>query len=61
MTPTGTVTLLHQFNNTDGDLLQSQLAKAGPNAFYGTTYYGGGTGCGRPPFDGCGTVFAITP
>jgi hypothetical protein len=25
---------------------------------YGTTYYGGGSGCGG---SGCGTVFAVTP
>ena len=25
---------------------------------YGSTYYGGGSGCGG---SGCGTVFAVTP
>ncbi|MCU1303857.1 MAG: hypothetical protein JWQ87_4141 [Candidatus Sulfotelmatobacter sp.] len=52
-----TFTSLISFDVANGETPESALVQ-GPNGnFYGTTYYGGSTGC----FQGCGTVFEITP
>jgi uncharacterized repeat protein (TIGR03803 family) len=56
---TWTERLLHRFEGgVDGsDPLGTLVTDAG-GALYGTTYAGGGTGCGG---NGCGTVFRLTP
>jgi uncharacterized repeat protein (TIGR03803 family) len=43
---------------TDGAVPESNLIRVG-GSLYGTTSRGGGTGCA--PFNGCGTVFEVTP
>jgi len=57
ITPSGTLTTLHNFDGTDGALPEAGLIQATDGNFYGTTEYGG-SGCVP---DGCGTVFEITP
>lgn len=58
MTPSGTLTTLHMFNQADGFNPDVALVQASNGNFYGTTFAGGtGTNC----FIGCGTVFEITP
>ncbi len=52
ITPSGTLTKLHDFN--DGFYPQAALVQATNGDFYGTTPYGG-------PFSSAGTVFKITP
>jgi uncharacterized repeat protein (TIGR03803 family) len=58
MTPTGTLTTLHNFNGTDGINPLSTLVETS-DGFYGTTNEGGNLSCASP--NGCGTVFKITP
>ena len=60
ITPSGTLTTLHSFNGTDGWLPFAGLVQATDGNFYGTTDEGGANAC-PPPFNGCGTVFKITP
>src|ERR1035437_6588409 len=56
-TPSGTLTVLHSFNGSDGEFPQGGLVQATDGNFYGTTYSGGAsTNCTY----GCGTVFKIT-
>ena len=58
ITPSGTFTSLHSFNQTDGSYVVAGLIQASDGNFYGATGYGGsGHNCGN----GCGTVFKITP
>lgn len=63
ITPTGTLTTLYNFcsqaNCSDGWNPQAGLVQASDGNFYGTTVYGGviNNYC----FQGCGTVFKITP
>jgi uncharacterized repeat protein (TIGR03803 family) len=55
---TNTETVLYSFKaGTDGQAPLGGLVKVG-NLLYGTTYQGGGTGCGG---SGCGTVFTVNP
>jgi uncharacterized repeat protein (TIGR03803 family) len=54
MTPSGKVTTLHSFEQTDGDNPISPLVQGTDGNFYGTAAYGGK----HPNF---GTVFKITP
>ncbi len=57
VTPSGVSTTLHSFERNDGFNPNAGLIELNGN-FYGTTLYGGGnTNC----FQGCGTVFEITP
>jgi uncharacterized repeat protein (TIGR03803 family) len=50
--------LLHDFGPNSSDGLEPQAGLIAVNgALYGTTVYGGGTGCGGA---GCGTVFSIS-
>jgi len=57
ITPTGTLTTLHIFDETDG-VGPTPLVQATDGNFYGTTFAGGANGnC----TEGCGTVFKITP
>jgi len=53
ITPTGTLTTLHSFDSTDGQLPYAGLIQAANRNFYGTTIGGGA--------NGYGTVFKITP
>jgi uncharacterized repeat protein (TIGR03803 family) len=58
ITPSGTLTILHSFNLSDGAYPYGGLVQGSDGNFYGTTYFGGGSSnCA----DGCGTVFKITP
>jgi uncharacterized repeat protein (TIGR03803 family) len=54
MTPSGKVTTLHSFEQTDGDNPISPLVQGTDGNFYGTVSYGGK----HPNF---GTIFKITP
>ena len=55
VTPTGTLTVLHSFDATDGEKSLAALVQGSDGNFYGTTSFGGG----NPNFGG--TVFKITP
>lgn len=61
ISPSGTVTSLHNFDYTDG-FWPTGLVQGTDGNFYGTTIYGGPLnvrgGCGYPY--GCGTVYRIT-
>jgi uncharacterized repeat protein (TIGR03803 family) len=46
-------------NCSDGNSPRASLITDGSNNLYGTTYYGGNSGC--TDNSGCGTVFKITP
>src|SRR5580704_5014677 len=54
MTPSGKVTTLHSFEQTDGDNPISNLVQGTDGNFYGTAAYGG-------KYPSFGTVFKITP
>src|SRR5579863_8241291 len=54
MTPSGKVTTLHSFEETDGDNPVSNLVQGTDGNFYGTASYGG-------KYPNFGTVFKITP
>jgi uncharacterized repeat protein (TIGR03803 family) len=60
ITPSGTLTTLHSFDGTDGELPEASLVQGADGNFYGTTYAGGADGACNDP-TGCGTVFKITP
>jgi uncharacterized repeat protein (TIGR03803 family) len=57
ITPTGTLTTLHDFDSQNGDgvVPNAGLVQGTDGSFYGTTFDGGAAGCCR------GTVFKITP
>jgi len=56
---TGALTVLHSFSGgADGANPQVGLTRDSAGNLYGTTGYGGGTGCGG---SGCGVVFKIAP
>jgi uncharacterized repeat protein (TIGR03803 family) len=57
MTPSGTLTTLHNFNSTDGAFPEAGVVQGTDGKFYGTTVDGGANACFG---DGCGTVFSIT-
>jgi uncharacterized repeat protein (TIGR03803 family) len=65
VTPSGTEKVLYVFKGgSDGSLpltgvIALKNTLTGTYTLYGTTDYGGGTGCA--PFPGCGTVFSIAP
>ncbi|MGC2111143.1 MAG: choice-of-anchor tandem repeat GloVer-containing protein [Candidatus Korobacteraceae bacterium] len=54
ITPSGTLTTLHSFNEADGSVPYAPLVQARDENFYGTTHNGGAN-------NSCGTVFEITP
>src|SRR5712692_9045916 len=59
-TASRTITVLHDFNGTDGSQPYAPVLQASDGNFYGTALHGGddGHGCAQ----GCdGTVFKITP
>ena len=57
MTPSGTVTVVHNFNGTDGDTGVGQLVQGADGNLYGTTFNGGAH---NECLAGCGTIFKIT-
>jgi uncharacterized repeat protein (TIGR03803 family) len=58
LTPDGTETVLHIFKGKkDGTLPAANLVVDKAGNLYGTTYSGGGDGCGGA---GCGTIFQIS-
>jgi len=59
ITPTGTLTTLHDFVGTDGAHPAATLVLGSDGNFYGTTLGGGNDTCHN--ISGCGTVFKITP
>jgi uncharacterized repeat protein (TIGR03803 family) len=59
ITPSGTLTTLHSFDGTDGMDPTDGLVPASNGYLYATTVQGGVNTC--PSYDGCGTVFRITP
>jgi uncharacterized repeat protein (TIGR03803 family) len=58
ITPSGTLTTLHSFDGTDGSFVEAALVQGTDGQFYGTTESGGASSA---CFEGCGTVFKITP
>jgi uncharacterized repeat protein (TIGR03803 family) len=59
VTPEGTEKIIYAFaGGSDGEVPLSALLADREGNFYGTTLYGGGTGCTG---FGCGTVFKIAP
>ena len=54
ITPSGTFTVLHNFNGTDGAAPEGALVQFTNGDFYGTTSGGGA-------YDYYGTVFKMTP
>ena len=64
ITPSGTLTTLHNFVGTDGSNPVGALVQGADGNFYGTTENGGANDlaeCNQSPLVGCGTVFRITP
>jgi uncharacterized repeat protein (TIGR03803 family) len=59
VTPKGTLTVLHSFAGTptEGGYPSAGLVQGADGNFYGTTLHGAASTC----FEGCGTVFKITP
>jgi uncharacterized repeat protein (TIGR03803 family) len=57
ITPSGTFTILHTFDGTDGDNPYGTLIESTNGNFYGTTVQGGSSANCR---SGCGTVFRMT-
>ena len=53
ITPTGTLTTLHSFDDAEGFYVLTALVQANDGNFYGTNYWGGA--------NSVGTVFKITP
>jgi uncharacterized repeat protein (TIGR03803 family) len=56
ITPSGTLTTIHSFDETDGEFPYGALAQGADGNLYGTTIAGGATDNGL-----AGTVFQITP
>ena len=62
--PSGALTTLHSFSGSDGANPMAELVQANDGNFYGTTFNGGANddpSCIAGGFDGCGTVFKVTP
>jgi uncharacterized repeat protein (TIGR03803 family) len=59
ITPAGSERILHSFGGSaaPGSFLDAPLIQAADGNLYGTTARGGNAAC----FDGCGTIFKITP
>lgn len=60
ITPTGTLTTLHDFTGTDGFSPYANLTLGTDGNLYGTTLYGGNINAIGCNGIGCGTVFKIT-
>jgi uncharacterized repeat protein (TIGR03803 family) len=61
ITPQGVLTTIHSFTGSDGRSPYGGLVLATDGNFYGTTAFGGVLVCEVGQFNGCGTVFRITP
>ncbi|HZZ17364.1 MAG TPA: choice-of-anchor tandem repeat GloVer-containing protein, partial [Candidatus Sulfotelmatobacter sp.] len=65
ITPTGTLTTLYTFCSkpgcTDGRYPNGGLIQATDGNFYGTTSAGGDQSIANCTYQGCGTIFEITP
>lgn len=62
LTAAGKVTVLHDFDGTDGASPDGTLVRNASGNLYGVTQFGGAnTACTTFGADGCGTVFKITP
>jgi uncharacterized repeat protein (TIGR03803 family) len=59
ITPTGTLTTLHAFDNTDGDNPYAGVVQGTDGNFYGATASGGSSN--NCESQTCGTIFKITP
>jgi uncharacterized repeat protein (TIGR03803 family) len=57
VTPSGALTTLHTFVNSDGSDPTGGLLQATSGVFYGTTLSGGNLGCNKGV--GCGTIFTL--
>src|SRR5208282_3897145 len=57
LTPSGSFSILHSFDSTDGSAPACGLLQASDGNLYGTTYEGGSNNSCE---NGCGTVFKIT-
>jgi uncharacterized repeat protein (TIGR03803 family) len=57
ITASGSLTMLHSFDVTDGAWPYAGLIQGTNGKFYGTTIEGGANSC---LFDGCGTVFSMS-
>ena len=61
ITPGGTLTTLHSFDDTDGKTPAAPLVQAINGVFYGTTIAGGANdNCNYEGDIGCGTVFSLS-
>ena len=61
VTPGGAYNVIYSFQGgSDGQRPAAQLL-VWHGALYGTTVYGGGTGCSGGGYAGCGTVFRLKP
>ncbi len=58
ITPSGRLTTLHDFENTDGEAPVAALVLGTDGQLYGTTELGGDMPC--PSYPTCGTVFKVT-
>jgi len=58
VSPSGVLTVLHNFDGPDGFYAQGALVQATDGNFYGTTKLGGTITC---VVSNCGTIFKITP
>ena len=56
----GVETVLHNFAGPDGANPRSNLIMDAKGDLYGTTTFGGGTGCSGTGFSGCGVVFKLS-
>jgi uncharacterized repeat protein (TIGR03803 family) len=57
-----TETVLYDFGRgTDGYSPEAGLVQDAAGNLYGTTTYGGANGCAVAQYEGCGTVFELTP
>jgi uncharacterized repeat protein (TIGR03803 family) len=62
LTLAGTLTTLHSFSGSDGSYPVGPMMQASNGNLYGTTSEGGSSAtCPSNGFEGCGTIFQITP
>jgi uncharacterized repeat protein (TIGR03803 family) len=62
LSKSGTLTVLHRFDEADGAFPAGRLVRDAARSLYGTTQYGGDSSCNASgsPY-GCGTVWMLTP
>lgn len=62
LTSAGVETVLYSFKGeNDGARPEAGVIIDKSGNLYGTTYFGGGTGCAKTGHTGCGTVFKLAP